>query len=174
MIISKIYNSLTENQKEDVAWGLAWGLAGGLTWGLAWGLAWGLVTGVFSPLWLFIPAIIIFAEILFYFDRSRLSKKKNIFEFTLERKAEALFESLLIITNIIYVWVLLQKVDFYKILMENCQLISIILFYLGIILVGIIILASWVWLNSLKYKYWKKKKSKKRWSKCTTRLIGKK
>jgi MFS family permease len=49
MIISKIYNKLSESKREDFAVGLVGGLVGGLVWGLVGGLVvgfvWGLVVG---------------------------------------------------------------------------------------------------------------------------------
>jgi hypothetical protein len=117
----------------------------------------------------------VLAEILFFFDRGRLPAGKNKYIFTLERKVEALFESLLIIVNAMNVYVITKGIDFYAILMANCKLIATVLFCLGVLVVGIVVLAVWVWLNSLKYgqkerkrtrsenmrKYWRKKKAKK-------------
>jgi MFS family permease len=141
--------------------GLEYGLAAWFIVGLAAWLAAGLVSGVLSPLWLFVPAIIVFAEVLFYFDNKKLRDGQSKYWFTLERKAEALFESLVIIVNMMNFWVLSQKVDFYAILMQNCHIIVQAIYIIGLAAVGITAIAIWIWLNSLKYNTEQKQEEKK-------------
>ena len=154
MILSKLYSSLSKEQQEELFSGLAFGLLSGLVFGLAFGIA--------SPLWLFAIAIIIVGEVLFALGREKPSKEDNKWLFTLRYKAEALFESALIVVNFANAVYLFRTYDVPAIVAGYLPVIEQGLLYIGAAVIICAGVALWIWLNSLKYEEGKRKVGKPR------------
>ena len=152
MIISAILNKFPE-YREELVFGLAFGLVFGLVFGLAYGLASGLIFGL-VPLWILLLAVIAGLEILFWLDSSKPKKNENKFWFALKRKAEAGFESLVIIVNAVNLVWLGMNAPWDEITPGAVQWLG----YIGIAVVSIAVIALFVWLNSLRYTVKSKKK----------------
>ena len=175
MLISTIYNKLTNSQKEDfvvgLVGGLVWGLVGGLVWGLVWGLVVGLVGGLvwglvvilvnfteaypfiqgFMPILLIIIGILLIAEIMFWLTKEK-KLKKNLFWHTCKRKIENIFEVLLGVSAISQIYILTRDIDFSEYFPTILKWIGYI--GAGIIIIGIVVGLFYLWikLNELKYK----------------------
>jgi len=109
----------------------------------------------FLPILFGILIIIALAEILFWLGRKEKVNVKNLFLHTCKRKAEALFESLIILVNLNNIRYILTRVETYEWFRENY---SLILKWIGYIGAGVIILAAiagifyvWIKLNERKY-----------------------
>ena len=183
MILSKIYNKLSEEQKEDfvfglvlgLVWGLVFGLVFGLVWGLVWGLVFGLVGGLvgglvvilfnlkealpfligFYPILFLIVGIIIIFEIMFWLmPKEQLKEGTNLFWHTCKRKGENILELLLGLSVIAQVYILIREFNKYL----NYELYQETIKWMGyvvagIIVVGIIIGLCYLLIKSNELKY---------------------
>jgi len=142
--------------------GLAFGLVAGLAVGLVAGLAFGLVAGLAASLanlfqsdfyvnLLLLIIIIILSELLFLLDKSKPDKKINRLWFTLIHKGEAFFESCLIVINIVAV----LSVDWSVVsafLSNQIPILQQTLYCVGWGTLIVILVAGFIYLNSLRYK----------------------
>ncbi len=121
----------------------------------------------FIPLWLLIILLIIFTEVLFWFDKQKISKHQSKFWFTVIKKLEALFEALVVLSILNTIRIFIKSVIylFHKILNITIpwKIIFTWLGYIGIVVLSIALLYLYVKINSVKYnnkKYIKKAKQK--------------
>lgn len=122
------------------------------------GLIVGIIYGVLSPLWVSIPVILVMSEVIFYLDKGRPNEDEDAFTFTLWRKLEAIIDSLIIVVYAMGIVILSEKIDFYAILESNFPAIMQAIYWIGSVVLVVLGIAVWVWLNSLRYR---KKDSKK-------------
>jgi hypothetical protein len=139
MILTQIYNKLDSKQREA------------LLCGLLCGLIYGILTGVLTPLLPFLAAILIIAEVLFLIGKEKPKKGENIYLLTLRHKCEALLESAIITVNAAVVFRFLKNTDIMAILQGWYPAIATGLFWIGVIVAAIAVIAIWIWLNSRKY-----------------------
>ncbi|MCG3218564.1 MAG: hypothetical protein KAR35_06145, partial [Candidatus Heimdallarchaeota archaeon] len=90
-------------------------------------------------------------EILFWLSPKEKIKKKDLLKHTLLRKGEALLETLMIFSAIIYVYIFTREIDFVKCFPEILKWTGYI--GVGIIGLGLLILIGYgfIKLNSMKY-----------------------
>jgi MFS family permease len=165
-LVNGLASGLASGLVIELVYGLASGLVIGLVYGLASGLVIGLIYGLASGLanlnllipldvfgiTAFIISIIILSE--FLFDSRKYHKVKSKFWFTAWRKAQSLFESLLIIVNLLnFRWLIIEYDLFNKIpYNEVLKWIG----YIGAGLLGIalicLIFYLWIKLNEARVK----------------------
>ena len=168
-MISKLYNKLKDKDLTvglvaglaaalvaALAWGLAMGLVAGLAWGLVAALAGGLVGGLANlsellPLNMLnviglIIAVLVLSEILFIIFTEK--KKNPSWKYVLEHKIESLFESLLIIINLLNIKWIVRNVDFAKYLPSIVKWIGYI--GIGILCLAVIIGLGYLWVQANK------------------------
>jgi SNF family Na+-dependent transporter len=158
MLISKIYNSASNEIKE----GLAWGLVLGLAWGLAVILtnfeeALPFMAGIY-PVILLVLGIIVVAEIMFWLSPKE-KVKKNIFWHTCKRKLENIFEVLLGLSAITQIYILIREIRTrftQEVLHEVLRWVGYIGF--GLIVLVIIVFIFYLWIKANEYKYKEAKK----------------
>jgi MFS family permease len=157
-LVSGLIFGLVSGLVSGLVYVLVFGLFSGLVSGLVYGLVFGLFSGlikivipaVFFPLWLFVALVIIIGEILFLMDRRKPCKKENRWWFVIKLKVESLFESLLILTNVLNIIYIVENVringeQYYPIITSILQFIG----YGTIIITAIVI---WLYLNKLRYR----------------------
>ena len=154
-----IFKSMKQLDK-DFRDGLVEGLIGILGWGLIGVLGWGLIGGLVenigifpllqNNLLLFAIAIIVIVEILFLLDKEKPSKKVNKLWFTINKKFEALIETILLISVVNLGLIVNECVKKYsqEIIGITINLIGIV----GILVVVCVIVYGYIKLNSLKYR----------------------
>ena len=121
----------------------------------------------FISFWLLIILLIIFTEVLFWFDKQKISKHQSKFWFTVIKKLEALFEALVVLSILNTIRIFIKSIIylFNKILNITIpwKIIFTWLGYIGIVVLSIALLYLYVKINSVKYnnkKYIKKTKQK--------------
>jgi hypothetical protein len=139
MIISWLLSRIkNEDSKETIVVGLAGGLAIGLAAGLA--------DGLFPFDVLFVLAVLVIVEILYWFDKKQKPVKVSKWRFVAERKLEAGVE----------VGLGLGIVAYAKVVQDNWKAISDTLGTMGyyaFMFLGVVgVIGIWLWFNGLKYR----------------------
>jgi len=106
----------------------------------------GFVSFIF-PWYIGLAAIIILAEAFFWLEKPVPDKKDNKYDFTLKRKAVNLFESGFIVVNISNAVNILKLINFNSLV----NILTCIAFYLGVLVLIIVAICGWVYVNSLKF-----------------------
>jgi len=103
----------------------------------------------YSP-WILSAVVIVFSEILFMLDKSKICDDKNVFWFTLEHKLEALIESALIVFNVAAVIRFFPNIA--KATIEMLPIAIHCATVFAIVAAVSLLIVIWVWINSLRYK----------------------
>ena len=115
----------------------------------------GVVIGLINkllPLWIIGFILFLIMEAFFWIDNSKPYKKDNKFWYTIKKKAENLFEAILILGLSFYVIYIVENINRVNIPWASVLKVSGYVF-LGIIGIGLIAGLFWLYikLNSLKY-----------------------
>ena len=162
MLLSYLLNRVEdEDFKEDLVGGLVGGLAVGLAVSLVFGLVFGLAEIYNSSIELFIfllIMILVVSEILFWCDKHKY-EDMNRWDNALLKKGESLFESSIVIVNVVYL--LNHYQDIFVFFGKQQDNIKTVLGFVGIGTVVVLLVLGWLWLNSLKYREKKEKEKDK-------------